>query len=237
MAKKRGRKSKSGGVRYFTEETQQAIIDYNKAQTHLERSRIFQESIYTALDKLVENVIHTWKFYHYETTYDDLKIETVSFLVEKLDRYTQDLGKAYSFFTIVAKNYLIQRTTAVYKAKSNTTDLSVVDMERNLDQEVYDTSKKEQLQDFIKLWSEYLENNLDRIFSTQRDRAIADSVIELFKTCDEIEDFSKKKLYILIRERAGVKTQHITKVVNLLRKRFVTDYQEYCSSSYFRPSL
>lgn len=225
-------KKKSSDTIYFSEITQQAIVDYNNSSCSSHRNRVFREHIYPALDKLVENIIHTWKFYQYETTYHDLKIETVSFLVEKLDRYTQDQGKAYSFFTVIAKNYLIQRNTAVYKAKSFGTDLEVVDEERNIAHEVFTSKRKEQLQDFLEIWTKKLENNLEKTFSSPRDRAIADSVIELFRSCDDIEDFSKKKLYILIRERAGVKTQHITKVVNHLRKKFVTEYAVYIQDNY-----
>lgn len=230
-------KKKNSDTVYFTERTQQAVIDYNETASLLEKNRLFKEQIYPALDKLVENVIHTWKFYQYETTYEDLKIETISFLVEKLNRYTQEQGKAYSFLTVVAKNYLIQRTTGTYKAKSQNVELGTVDEERNVVHEVYNSSRKEHLQNFIELWSKRVESNLDKTFSSQRDRAIADSVLELFRTCEDIEDFSKKKLYILIRERAGVKTQHITKVVNFLRNKFVTEYRFYMEGNYSQPMV
>lgn len=225
-------KKKNNESIYFTEQTQQAIVSYNETTSLVEKNRLFKEQIYPAFDKLVENIIHTWKFYQYETTYDDLKIETISFLVEKLSRYTQEQGKAYSFFTVVARNYLIQRTSGIYRAKSQSVELGTVDEERNVVHEVYSSNRKEHLQNFIELWSRQIEQNLDKTFSTQRDRAIADSVLELFRTCQDIEDFSKKKLYILVRERAGVKTQHITKVVNLLRKKFATDYSYYVEGSY-----
>ena len=37
---------------------------------------------------------------------------------------------------------------------------------------------------------------------------------------DEIENFNKKALYVLIREMTDIETSHITKVVNVLKKEY-----------------
>ena len=40
------------------------------------------------------------------------------------------------------------------------------------------------------------------------------------KKIDDIENFNKKSLYILIREMTDVNTSHITSVVNVLKKEY-----------------
>ena len=62
---------------------------------------------------------------------------------------------------------------------------------------------------------EYWDENVGKIFRRQKDIMVADSVIELFRRRDSIENFNKKALYILIREMTGSNTQHITRVINL----------------------
>ena len=53
-----------------------------------------------------------------------------------------------------------------------------------------------------------------KLFETQSDFIIVDSILELFKRRESIEVFNKKALYILIKERSGNdKTQDITKLV------------------------
>ena len=47
---------------------------------------------------------------------------------------------------------------------------------------------------------------------------IADSVIELFRRKESLDNFNKKALYILIREMTGLKTQHITRVISVMKK-------------------
>ena len=64
----------------------------------------------------------------------------------------------------------------------------------------------------------YLEENIQNIFKKQRDINIAYAILELFKQREEIENFNKKSLYILIREMTNVNTSHITSVVNILKK-------------------
>ena len=66
----------------------------------------------------------------------------------------------------------------------------------------------------------YLEENIQNIFKKQRDIDISYAILELIKQRDEIENFNKKSLYILIREMTNVNTSHITSVVNVLKKHY-----------------
>ena len=49
---------------YFGPEVDESIIKYNQCEDASERSRIYEKEIKYALDKLVENTIHTYKFYY-----------------------------------------------------------------------------------------------------------------------------------------------------------------------------
>ena len=44
---------------------------------------------------------------------------------------------------------------------------------------------------------------------------------------DNIENFNKKALYILIREMTGSNTQHITRVINQMKKYYFNMMQEF----------
>ena len=69
---------------YFTQETEQAILEYRSSVDHGERNRIYNERIHFGFYKLVENIIHTFKFYYTEVdNIEDLKYEVVSFLLQK----------------------------------------------------------------------------------------------------------------------------------------------------------
>lgn len=99
---------------YFTQETEDAIIEYTKSEDQVFRNKIYNEKIQHSFYKLAENIIHTFKFYYTDlNTVEELKHEVVTFLLEKLNKYKQDKGKAYSYFGTIAKRYLI-----IYNQKS-----------------------------------------------------------------------------------------------------------------------
>ena len=53
------------------------------------------------------------------------------------------------------------------------------------------------------------------------------AIVDLIKQRDEIENFNKKALYILIREMTNVNTSQITSVVNTLKKHYRKISNEY----------
>ena len=57
----------------------------------------------------------------------------------------------------------------------------------------------------------------------------ADAVLELFRKRDVIENFNKKALYIMIREMTGSNTQHITRVINQMKKYYANMITEFSS--------
>ena len=99
-----GRKRKNY---YFTEGTEKAIIRYNNTDSVHLKNKIYNEHIRSAFDKLCENIIHTFKFYYFDTSSEEVKHEVVSFLVMNMHKFKEGKGKAFSYFSIVAKNFLI----------------------------------------------------------------------------------------------------------------------------------
>jgi hypothetical protein len=77
---------------------------------------------------------------------------------------------------------------------------------------------------------DYWENNLPNIFKRHKDILVADAVLELFRRSQNMENFNKKALYVLIREMTGSNTQHITRVVNVMKKYYKRLFKEFQSS-------
>ena len=65
---------------------------------------------------------------------------------------------------------------------------------------------------------EYWKNNLTTVFKRKKDLDVANAVVQLIEMKDSIDNFNKKALYILIREMTGSNTQHITRVINVMKK-------------------
>jgi len=201
---------------YFGQEVQDAIIEYNESNDSVERNEIYSTRIHKAFDKLAENIINTFKFTYFDYGFDDIKHETVAFMVMNIHKYDHTKGsKAFSYFSVVAKNYLILHNNNNYKKLKTHDKMEVLDRHRSTDK--FDEA------DFITLTNEiieYFDNNMNSIFKKDRDLRIGYAIVDLMKQRDDIENFNKKAIYILIREMTDVETAHITSVVNVLKKHY-----------------
>ena len=213
------RKAKKGSTRYyFTDGTEQAVIRHNKETRPHMRERIYNEHIRTPFEKLAENIIHTFKFYYFDVPSDDVKHEVVSFLYMNMHKFTEGKGKAFSYFSIVAKNYLILHNNNNYKRMKQHDSEEVTDYKRDPVTEMRNKDFNSAQVEYLKTLGEYWKNNLTTVFKRKKDLDVANAVIELIDMRDKIENFNKKALYILIREMTGSNTQHITRVINVMKK-------------------
>lgn len=237
MAKKKTsdlqrRKSKLGRV-YFTEETENSIVEYNECEDDFEREIIFRERIHPALDKLAENVINRFKFPYINANFEDLKNQVVSFLVLNLHKFTKDKGKAFSYFSVVAKNYLILNNNKAYKEQCKSTYLADATndesflLEETLTLDHDSQTERSDARDLTYLLIQYWDFNLTRVFKKDRDVQIANAIVELMRRSQNIENFNKKALYLLIREMTDAKTVHITKVIKKMKTHVNEQMKEY----------
>ena len=227
------RKAKKGSTRYyFTQKTEDAIIRYNSEERATMRNKIYNDHIAAAFDKLCENIIHTFKFYYFDVSSEEVKHEVVSFLVMNMHKFTAGKGKAFSYFSIVAKNYLILHNNNNYKKMKTHDKEDVLDWDRSIQTEIQQKDTSQAYNEFVKQMLEYWDNNMNVIFRRQKDIRVADAVLHIFRIKGNIENFNKKALYILIREMTQSNTQHITRVINVMKKYQKGIYKEFQLNGY-----
>jgi hypothetical protein len=225
MAKKRGRKSKR---LYFTEDTELAIVEYLSSEDQRERNNIYNRRIHYSFYKLAENLIHTFKFYYTEVDdLEDLKHEVITFLLEKLHYFKVGRGKAFSYFSIVGKNYLIMYNNKNYAKKKQKADPLAADTDDSILQKMENDEKLLEKIEFLDLFVEKADLKLPLIFTKHDDLLVADAVLTLFKKRSTLEIFNKKALYIYIREITGCDTPSITKVTKILKKYYIKAYNQW----------
>jgi len=220
-----GRRRKN--KRYFTKITEIAINAYNRCDDQRMKNKIYNRFIHYPFDKLAENVIHTYKTYYFEVPYEDVKANVVAFLNEKIHKFNGENGRAFSYFTVIARNYLFNENNKNYERMKMRDGIEVIDSSRDIVNEVFIKQQSEALSDFMDYYVRYMDYNIFLLFNKDRDRQIADSLTELFRTRDNLYSYNKKALYILIRERTGVQTQYITKVVGKMKLIYKELYLDY----------
>lgn len=219
---------------YFNQETEDAIIQYIKTTDDVKRNKIYNDKIAYSFYKLAENIIHTFKFYYTDSnTIEELKHEVVTFVLTKLDKYDQSLGKAYSYFGTIIKRYLI-----IYNEKNYKKIQSNVLIDNNPENEddnnninsnlIYNEEEEDiNISDFLDKYINYMDKNVDSLFPKDVDNKVAKAIIEILDKRENIEIFNKKAIYIYIREMTKVETIHITKVTKKMKEIYIELFNKY----------
>jgi len=232
--KKRGRKRTK--KQYFTPDTDAAIKEYLASSNQDDRDEIFKTRIWYPFYKLAENLIHTFKFYYTEVDdLEDLKHEVICFLLEKLDYFKPEKGtKAFSYFSIVGKNYLILYNNNNYQKKKQKVDVLAADEDEGVLHQLGRDGRKQEIKDFIDYLTEYIDKYMFIMFKKEKDRKVCDAINTLFKRRENLEIFNKKALYIYIREMTEVDTPVITKVTKKLKVLYKDLYSEYITTGHVK---
>ena len=166
VKKKRKRKSK---IYFGTPRYMMLIVSYNRSDDYTFRHKIYTDKIHPAFLKLAENIINTFKFSYFDYGFRDLQEEVVSNLVLNMHKFDETRGsKAFSYFSIVAKNYLILNNNANYKKMKSHDDITVLNGEGTIDSGINPSISKEIFEKTV----EYLYDRLDKLFPKEKDRHV-----------------------------------------------------------------
>ena len=103
------------GRMYFTQDHEDAIVEYCRTSDRYKKEKLYIEFIHPAFDELVDKIIYTYKFTTLPNI-DYLREECKAWLVTILDKYDPDKGsKAFSYFSVVTKNWFIHKVKKTTK--------------------------------------------------------------------------------------------------------------------------
>lgn len=218
---------------YFTQETQDKIIEYNMEDDPIIRSLLYSESIQYPFEKLFENIYNTYKdlYAYINEDYFMLRSECMVFLHDKMHTYDGSRGRAFGYFGTILKRHLIQRNQQEDYKQKKTVDVEYIDDNVLIDYNA--NSNIEYMKEFMDLYTDYISKHLYQIFNDKLETSIAEAIIDIFKFREQIDlrkRGDKKTLYVLIRERANLTNQQtlkITGVVNKFKVMYDSMYYNY----------
>lgn len=224
LRKRRRKQSRN----YFTEDTDNAIVQYLAETDEKIRNKIFNDHINYSFHKLAECIIHTFKFYYTEVdNVEHLKHEVVTFLLTKLHHYKKEKGKAYSYFGRITKNYLIVYNEDNYKKQKAHAPLSEVDEDKTVYINLMNENAESELIEFVDKFVEYVEVNLTKMFDKPIDIKTAEAVLELFRRRENLEVMNKQAFYLYVKELTGNTAPQITKTIKELKKLYISMMNEF----------
>jgi hypothetical protein len=225
LRKRKPKKNKN----YFTQDTEDAIIEYVASTDDYERNKIYRERIHYAFTKLTENLIHTYKYYYTDNySIEELQHNTIIFLLERLGKFKAGKGKAYSYFGTIAKRYLILNNKNNYEKLKSHLDISEINDESDVDKElIINESHDNDLINFFDIYIKYNDLYLDKLYPKENDKKIANAILELFRKRENLDIFNKKAFYIFIKEQVDADTTSITKIMKQMKNIYIELYNQY----------
>jgi len=207
---------------YFTQEHEDAIINYCNSENRKVKEQLYIQWIQPAFNEMVDKIVFAYKFTSLPNI-DDLRMECKVWLTTILDKYDPGKGsKAFSYFSVITKNWFI------HKVKKNT---------KRLQREVpYEEAELELETTFIdpgqtyfvetikgefwdNLWLEI--DTWDSDFEKDQERKVYEAVKIILESADQIDILNKKAIYLYLRELTGLNTKQVVTQLNKMRSRYV----------------
>lgn len=224
---KQQKNKKKVNKKYFHEGTQDAIVRFQKTNDFKEKEKIYVSEILPAFEKLVENLINIHKFKSVNDNYNDLKNDCIVFLFETLGKFDASRGtNAFSYFNVVAKNWLIiktkQRLNHIKRSISlcdidalNTYEAKII-----LDQNIIPSQddlfeKRFQINSLIEMLNDIREN-----VKTVNELLCINAVITIFENVDSLDFLNKSAILMYLRELSGLTPKQLTTTMQTIKKYY-----------------
>lgn len=230
--KKARRKIKRKGseptlINYFTEKTQEHIIEYQKEADSNKKKKIYVKEILPAFDSLVENLINVYGFSVIYESKQDLKNECLQFLYTAVDKFNAEKGsKAFSYFNVVAKNWL------TIKSKQNIKRLqsyvSIDDHDNILKEDLERIEAHNLVPNFEELllavnMHDYLTNLVAAIenkLKTENERMVVGAIKVLITNIDDVDLLSKRAILLYVRELTNLSSKQLSLTLSSLKRYY-----------------
>ena len=207
---------------YFTTDHEDAIVQYARTNCIKTRTDLYVELIGPAFNEMVDKIVFTYKFTNLPNI-DSLREECKIWLMTILDKYDPNKGsKAFSYFSVITKNWFIHKVKR--KTKRNRQELDIMELPSDLEfrhvstfNPYYkDRSGKEFWELLVKEVSSW--ENQDKM--KENEKKVLEAIKILMESCEDIEIFNKKAIYLYLREITGLNTKQVVSNLNKMRIKY-----------------
>lgn len=213
---------------YFNGNTQAAIVSYQKAKDdRKERERLYVKEIMPAFEKLTENLINIHKFTSLYDTYDDLKNDCVNFLFETIGKFDSTRGtNAFSYFNVVAKNWLIIRTKQKSLRIKRSVSLDDPEALSAHEANIVENHNIVPGQDTVLELESTANGIVEMLYEirskikTENELACINSIITIFENIDDIDFLNKSAILLYMRELSGLSPKQLTTTMQSVKKMY-----------------
>ena len=225
---------------YFTKGTEEAIVTYTTINNKQLKDRFYVQNIRIPIRQLIEAVIQRYKFHNTGLDFKDLIDDCEGFLLTHYPKYQSSKGRAFSYFTVILRNYLqllSRKNLQGLKATVEIADDWFIhdNLDPNFEAIFIDNNKIGETVEnrdnslFINKLIEAIKKRCGEgyPFCTPKDQIVYDSLILVLEYYSVLEIFNKKYLLFILREMTNLKTKSISISLKKLGDTYNVTKQKY----------
>lgn len=227
VKKRKGRKTKL--TKYFDEVEENAVRDYLTAKTFDEKNKIYNDFLKDPLDKMISSIIRRYKLYRKDMDFDEIHIDTHSFLMTKIDKFKPSKEKkAYSYFGTICKNYLMGQI--MKDQKESNRKVSYEDISTDIyhtPEMIYHIDEHElTTDDIIKNYVKKLRETIDEKNATEEEVKLGYALADIFENYQSLftetanNKFNRNVVLFEIREMTNLSTKEIRSSIKKYKKLY-----------------
>ncbi len=208
-------------------ETQAAIVEFQGMEELEGKEKLYNEKIHNAFEKLAESLIFVYGFKNGNELTENIKTDCVSFLYETIHKWDEARGtKAFSYFNVVAKNWLIINSRHYRKNAMRNVSLSDMSTMSKKDKSLIAYSQVAEAPDKIMIDSERREE-IQKVLKIIKERLhkeneilCINAIIEVFLKIDQLDFLNKRAIYVYVREISGLTPKKLSVAMSSIRKHY-----------------
>ncbi len=226
---------------YFSKETQEKLEEYKLAQTNDERWVIYLTDIKPAFEMLVDKLVSVYGFKSFDDEMETMKADCVFFLWETIQKWDGSKGKkAFSYFNVVAKNWLIarsrknylqfKRTVVIDDGNTNYTPNTQPKEEKvtqkkypkiNLSTYMIDEASNPEEQMIAEERQQQVYDTIDymcKMITDHREKKCIEAIKVVFENIDSLDFLNKRAVLVYLREISGLNNAELSSALSSIRK-------------------
>jgi hypothetical protein len=211
---------------YFGKEAHASIVKYQNCDCKTHKNEIYVKEIRPSFEKLVENLIFIHGFSSDKNTFHILKSDCISFLFQTLQKFDPSKGsKAFSYFNVCAKNFLIiQQKKKTKNRKRNISlfdeGLSLEDKKRIENHAVIPSQESVVIREEDKGLIIEMIDVIKGKTSNENEKKCISAIKTLFKNIDDLDFLNKRAIFVYLRELSGLNAKQLSVAMSNLRKYY-----------------
>ncbi len=225
--KEEKKKAAKSARMYFNANTQAAIVKFQTLVGKKERDQLYVKEILPAFEKLVENLINIHKFTSLHDTYEDMKNDCVNFLFETIGKFDGNRGtNAFSYFNVVAKNWLIIRTKQKAQRMKRSISLDDPDSMSANEHRIIEDHNVVPGQDIV-LENESTAKNIIKLLyeirtkvKSENELKCINSIITIFENINDVDMLNKSAVLVYMRELSDLSPKQLTTTLQNIKKQY-----------------